>query len=195
MKTLLIAATAAAALTATTASAQQISPEWYVRGDVGGTFNTRIEGHNGPRSDSGWGVDAGVGRSFGNGLRLEGEALYLDGSGKGRSADVKTTGAFLNAYYDFRRNSAWQPYLGAGLGVAQVRTSDGLGAVHGHDTGFAYQFKVGVSHPFNDRLTGDLSYRYLRVEDVKIGAGPASIDGAYDTSAVMVGLRYKLGSF
>lgn len=195
MKTLLIAAASAAALTATAASAQQIDPQWYVRGDVGGTFASRIDGRNGARSDSGWGIDAGVGRSLGNGFRVEGEALYLDGSGKNHSADVQTTGAFLNGYYDFRRGSAWQPYVGAGVGVAQVRTSGGTALVHGEDTRFAYQLKAGVSHPFNDRLTGDLGYRYLRVEDVKIGTGPAAINGAYGTSAVMVGLRYKFGAF
>jgi opacity protein-like surface antigen len=195
MKTLLIAAASVAVLAATAASAQQIDPQWYVRGDVGGAFSSRIDGRDGPRSDSGWAVDAGAGRNLGNGFRVEGEALYLDGKGKDRSADVKTTGAFLNGYYDFLAGADWQPYVGAGVGVAQVKTSGGTGLVHGDDTRFAYQFKVGVSHPFNERLTGDIGYRYLGVNDVKIGTGPGAISGTYDTSAIMVGLRYKLGAF
>jgi opacity protein-like surface antigen len=195
MKTLLITAAAAAALSATAASAQAIDPQWYVRGDVGGTFSSRIDGNNGPRSDGGWAVDVGVGRSLGTGFRAEGEALYLDGKGKSGSADIQTTGALLNGYYDFLPGSAWQPYVGAGVGVAQVRTSGGTLAPHGNDTRFAYQFKVGVSHPFNDRLTGDLAYRYLGVNDIRIGTGAGALRGTYDTSAITVGLRYKLGGF
>lgn len=193
MKTLLIAAVSAATLAAGAASAQQIDPQWYVRGDVGGTFSSRIEQNAGPRSDSGWAIDAGVGRSLGTGFRAEGEVVYFDGSGKGNSPDLKVTGGFLNGYYDFLQGTAWQPYVGAGVGIAQVKTSGGLLANHGDDTRFAYQFKVGVSHPFNDRMTGDLSYRYLGVNDLQIGSGPGEIRGTYDTSAITVGLRYKLG--
>jgi opacity protein-like surface antigen len=192
MKALIIAAASAAALaaSASAASAQTAGSGWYVRGDAGATFDSRIDQSGGPRSDSGWTVGAGVGKDLGNGLRAEGEFVYLDNNGKHSSGDIKTTAGFLNGYYDFARDTAWRPFIGAGIGLAQVKV-DGGGLADGDDTGFAYQFKAGVAHPITDQLTGELAYRYLGVKDVQIGSGPGRIDGDYTTSAVTVGLRYS----
>jgi opacity protein-like surface antigen len=190
MRALTAVAVAATALSATAAAAQDSG--WYVRGDVGGNFQSEINGRSSAKGDTGWTVSGAVGRQIGDGFRGEGEVLYLDSSGKHSGAgDLKTVAGLLNGYYDFNRQGAWQPFVGAGVGFAQVKV-DG-GPSNGDDTGFAYQFKVGVAHPFNDRLTGEVAYRYLGVNGLEFGAGPGRVNGDFSTQAVTVGLRYKLG--
>jgi len=190
IRTLTAVVVATTALSATAAAAQDAG--WYVRGDVGGNFQSEVGGRPSAKGDSGWVVSGAAGREIGDGFRGEGEVLYLDSSGKHAGAgDLKTIAGMVNGYYDFSRQGAWRPFVGAGVGFAQVKV-DG-GPSDGDDTGFAYQFKVGVAHPFSDRLTGELAYRYLGVNGLEFGRGPGGIDGDFSTQAVTVGLRYKLG--
>ncbi len=57
---------------------------------------------------------------------MEAEVLYLQSDGKhAASGDLKTVAGMLNGYYDFNREGAWQPFVGAGIGVAQVRVNGG----------------------------------------------------------------------
>jgi opacity protein-like surface antigen len=189
MKTLLLASVfAASALTATVASAQ----DWYVRGDVGGTFSSDLDGAATRDLDEGLALSLGAGYQLNDNIRLEGELAHLQGDVSGPlGGDVKVLGGFANAYYDFNPNGQFQPFVGAGIGLARVDVDSG--AIDDDDTGFAYQFKAGVAHPFNERLTGEVAYRYVGVTDITAGAGPSRVDGDYTTSAVTVGLRYKLG--
>jgi opacity protein-like surface antigen len=192
LRVLTAVAIAATALTATAAAAQDASTGWYVRGDVGANFQGQVNGTPSAKGDTGWMVSGGVGREIGDGFRGEGEVLYMDGDGKHTGAgDLKTVAGMVNGYYDFNRGGAFQPFVGAGLGFAQVKV-DG-GRLDGDDTGFAYQLKAGVSHPFNDRLTGEVAYRYFGVNGIQFGHGLTRVNGDYSTQAVTVGLRYKLG--
>lgn len=183
---LFLATFAAATLAAGAAAAE---PSWYVQGNAGATFGSRLDADPANiKGKAGWDVSAAAGRDFGNGLRLETELAYLSADAKnGRAGKTETLGGFVNGYYDFLPDSAWRPFVGAGVGLAQVKYRGG------DDSGFAYQFKAGVAHPINDRLTGEIAYRYLGVTGVEAGAGPRHFDGDYRTSAVTVGLRYTLG--
>ncbi|WP_165837139.1 outer membrane protein [Phenylobacterium hankyongense] len=188
--TLAAAAVAATALSASAAAAQDAN--WYVRGDIGGNFNSRIDGSPSVKGDNGWALSGAVGREVMDGVRVEEEITYLQSDGKnGSSGKLETTAGLVNAYYDFNRQGAWRPFVGAGLGVGQVKIDGGPNS--GDDTGFAYQFKVGLAHPINDRLTAEVAYRYLGVTGVRLGAAPGGIHGDYTDQAATVGLRYKFG--
>ncbi|HZZ68492.1 MAG TPA: outer membrane beta-barrel protein [Phenylobacterium sp.] len=199
MKSLILAAVSAATLLVVPAAASAApgaadDNSWYVRGDAGGTFDARIDGTNGPKSDTGWTLDGGVGKSFGNGWRAEGQLLYLDNSGKSGAGDTKVFGGFANGFYDFLPGSQWRPFLGAGIGVAQVKEDNGPAtAPHGDKTVFAYQLQAGIAHPFNDQLTGEVAYHYLGAPSVKFGSDTARVNGDFGASLVTVGLRYKFG--
>lgn len=187
MKSLTLAAVAAATTFAASAAAAQ-DANWYVQGNAGASFESRLDATPDRKGDTGWAVSGAVGREFSNNLRAEAEVAYLQGDNKGATpGKTSTVGGFVNGYYDFNRGGAWQPFVGAGVGLAQVKSRGD------DDTGFAYQLKAGVAHPFNDRLTGEIAYRYLGVTDVKAGVGPTRFDGDYHTNAVTVGFRYKLG--
>lgn len=191
MKTLLLASVfAASALTAGAAAAQDTG--WYVRGDVGSTFESKIDSTPEREADDGLALSLGAGYQLNDNIRIEGELAHLQGDLSGASGgDAKTLAGFANAYYDFNPGGQWKPFVGAGIGFGQVKIDSG--AIDDDDTGFAYQLKAGVGYEFNEKLTGELGYRYLGVTGVELGNGPGRIDGDYTAHAVTVGLRYKLG--
>lgn len=193
MKTSLKTAFVAAAILAGSAGAASAQDaNWYVRGDVGGAFQGEVDGTPKAKADSGWAGAIGGGREFGNGLRAEGELLYLKGDLKGPAGgDLKTLGGFANLYYDFNRGGQVQPFVGAGVGFAQVKADSRL--VDDDDTGFAYQAKAGVAYKINDKWTGEVAYRYVGVTDVSLGGGASKLSGDFNSQAVTVGVRYKIG--
>ncbi|WP_374573990.1 outer membrane protein [Phenylobacterium sp.] len=191
--TLMAATAAAAGVVALAGSASAQDAGWYVQGNLGGDFQSKIDGSPSAKAKNGWAVSGAGGYALGNGFRVEGEALYLDGDVKGSAGGTaKTWAGFANGYYDFKTNSNFTPFVGAGIGFANVKV-DG-GAVNDDDTGFAYQLKTGVDYKFNDRLTGEAAYRYLGVTSVTLGSGANRLDGDFTDQALTVGLRYKLGS-
>ena len=68
-------------------------------------------------------------------------------------------------------NSAFTPYLSAGLGFAKVEVNDlnvpgsGLPNSNDDDTVFAYQVGVGVGYAVNEKVTIDAKYRYFATSD------------------------------
>lgn len=194
MKTYYIAPIVAAVALAAGGSATAQDAGWYVRGELGGSTSGELDADSAPVDlDSGWVVGGAGGYAFSNGVRAEGELLYmsndLDTVSEG---DITTLGAFANIAYEFNSQSRIRPFVGAGVGFAQVSYDDGV--VDDDDIGFAYQARAGVAYDINERLTGELAYRYLNVTDVEFGAGGASpVSGDYDNQTVTVGLRYKLG--
>lgn len=194
MKTKYIAPIAAVVALAASGSAMAQDAGWYVRGDLGGSTGGELDADSGPIDlDDGWLVGGAGGYAFSNGVRAEGELLYMDNDLDTVSeGDIATLGAFANIAYEFNQQGRIRPFLGAGVGFAQVNYDDGV--VDDDDIGFAYQAKAGVAYDINERMTAELAYRYLNVTDVEFGSGGASpVDGDYDNQAVTIGLRYKLG--
>lgn len=193
MKTSLKTAFVAAALlvgSAGAASAQDAG--WYVRGDLGAAFQGEVDGNPKLKADNGWAGAVGAGYDLGNGFRTEGELVYLKSDLKGSAGgDLKTLGGFANVYYDFNRTGTWRPFIGGGVGFAQVKAD--TRTVDDDDTGFAYQAKAGVAYKINDKWTGEVAYRYVGVTDVTLGSGVGKVDGDFNSQAVTVGVRYKIG--
>ena len=107
---------------------------------------------------------------------------------------------FANLYYDFRNDSAFVPYIGAGIGMSfnylgfdlhrggdDVSRSDST-------TNFAWNVGAGVAYNVNDALYIDAAYRYvdlgyteasgsLRGDQIKVGSRPYNHE-------FMLGLRF-----
>jgi opacity protein-like surface antigen len=183
-RSLFVAALSAVLLTGGAAAA---ADDWYVQGNVGGGFASHF-GDAAQDGDAGWAASGAVGREFGNGWRADVEALYLGAqnrsSGRGHT---EVAGGFVNGYYDFNRGQPLEPFIGAGVGFANVRGADA------EDTGFAYQLKAGLAHPFSDNLTGEIAYRFVDVTGLRGGERASAFHGDYSSSAVTVGLRYRFG--
>lgn len=168
-----------------------IDPQWYVRGDLGATFQGEINGTPKVKGKTGWTLDAAAGRRIDDRFRAEGELLYSEADQKIGDGQIKVTAGLANGLYDFDTGTRLRPFVGAGVGIGQVKLD--RGGVRGDDTGFAYQLRTGVSYPINDRLSAEVGYRYLGINDVKIGSGVQALRGDYHDQAITAGLSYKLG--
>ena len=124
------------------------------------------------------------------------------------SADIKAQWNLqtlsLNAYWDFHNDTAFTPYIGAGLGLGFIRSkyevsvkADGLDAsksVNDTKTVFAWNVGAGVSYAVTDNLSADLAYRFLglgysQTEKTFYGY-PAKIGMAPYANEFSLGLRY-----
>jgi len=119
--------------------------------------------------------------------------------------------AMANVIYDFFPNSSFRPFIGAGIGVNYVdmdfggRFNDnpafGGFKVDDNDTAFAWQFIGGLAFDFTERLTGDLTYRYLDGNDMRFASEttanpllitpPGDLEGQYEDQSLTFGLRYS----
>jgi opacity protein-like surface antigen len=162
--------------------------------------------------DTGYGLSASYGYNTGKvwslgGFRPEIEVGYnqadvdghtLNGGSTldGSTGDVDTFYAMANLIHDFDTGSAFVPYLGAGLGYANV-SYNGFGVAAIPDVlddsagALAYQGIVGLGYEVSQQLTLTLDYRYFATDDidVKTGAGrDTSLKG--DQNKFNVGMRY-----
>ena len=119
-----------------------------------------------------------------------------------------------NVLYDFMPDSTINPFVGAGLGVNQIKVDGLLGqfstvtgaisaanpayqnlAISKSDTTIAYQLIAGLAWKATDRLDVDLTYRYLGGADSSFKSTgshalqPGEFKGAYRDGAATVGLR------
>src|SRR5689334_6208097 len=102
MKQALMCVAAVAGLGLAGAVHAQVAPDssWYVRGDAGAAFQPELNSTPKVKGDTGWSVDAAVGRSFGA-FRTEGQLLYSQADQKVGDGETKVLAGMLNGYYDF----------------------------------------------------------------------------------------------
>lgn len=211
------AAAAAMALIASQSHAQERWPRWYAGLSGGPTFldDSDIGGASTGELDydttGGFGVVSlgymppSAFQPFSN-MRLEAELGYhhsgIDGVTIGGTPVANPRGAVQmisymgNVYYDFRNDSQWTPYLGAGAGGARVSLSknSGLGNTGGNDNVFAYQFMGGIGYSPRSLPQTEwvLGYRYFAIQDpeFRTATTPVEIED-YNTHNVEIGGRFR----
>lgn len=107
---------------------------------------------------------------------------YYWGGGVTQSVESKfqVQTLFINTYLDIPTGTAFTPYVGAGAGVAFVKTKldDSAsfldiykvsGSSSETETNFAWNVGVGAAYSFNEHLALDVNYRYA-----DFGSGKAS---------------------
>jgi opacity protein-like surface antigen len=171
----------------------------YISGNLGAVIVEDSDFDAGPLSgeftfDTGFGFVAALGSSFQNGGRVEAELGYrkndfdevkFDGIGKADiDGDISALSGMGNAYYDFSTKGSFSPFIGAGLGFANIEV-DLDGASSEDDTVFAYQFILGGSFASSETLSVDLQYRYFATDDPEFDG----VDAEYSTHNFMIGLR------
>lgn len=119
----------------------------------------------------------------------------------GPQADLSFNTHFLmsNVYYDFKNRSRLTPFVGVGVGGANVSAVESNGASGGSDWAFAYQARAGVSLAVADNLSVDVEYLFVRTRALSFGpdefvdetSGFARIDGdVFQSSSVLGSLRF-----
>ena len=102
----------------------------------------------------------------------------------------------LNGYFDIPTYTAFHPYIGAGIGMAQVKNrmaflnTDTI--TKRRENNFAYQLMAGVAYNLNYHWTLDLGYRYVDNGDTSwdIAGGAAKIDFDSKEHQITAGVRY-----
>ncbi len=203
MKKQILMATVSACLMAlpSIASANDDDNGWYLRGNVGygAITDTDFTGDlvGSTQGEGNVAGSFGIGYDFDNNWRLEldGFQLWNDMGFLGAntsSSDLRLTTGMLNAIYDFSDFGNWEPYIGAGIGIARARLSAQAHAAAAWgsvtrsaacpnadicvfdraDTGTAWQLLAGLGYNISDKLVWDTQYRYLNVGDLDFdGAG------------------------
>ncbi|WP_299365412.1 outer membrane beta-barrel protein [uncultured Paracoccus sp.] len=208
------AAVAIAALVggAEMASAQAFSlGEVYVKGFGGATWPSSLDStltENGTQialpsfdHDTGYTLGAAVGAAVTPNLSTEIEYAYRNADftvtdrGEGDQADGDTSArAFMfNALYMFDGMGATgvvQPYLGGGIGGANVEMSAG-GQDFDAETLLAYQLIGGVDYELNPKVSLYAEGRWFQTKSGDFdGPDDESFDGKFETFDLLVGMRY-----
>lgn len=184
-------------------------PGWYAGAGLGAsigvdpTIRNEATGQFGAEDRAvGLAELADVGYGWANGLRLEGEYFHnqnnvksvagLDGAGGHVSNNI----LFLNALYDFKTETRFTPYIGAGVGpdFASVTNAgaSGAGYLTGDAVVGAYQGIAGVAAQLDRNWSVSADYRYVGSFDPKVGnsaGGEGRIENA--SHNIILGVRYS----
>ncbi|UCH75265.1 MAG: porin family protein [Rhodospirillales bacterium] len=176
---------------ATTAGAEA----WYAGGY--GAINYT---HDGSTNDAG--VDAsydfglGLGGYFGfhvqENIRLEGELSYRTNDIDSRggvpiAGKVESLALMANAFVDFKLKSNVEPYIGAGIGAADVDYR--ISGIDYTDTVLALQVMGGFATGIAPTVDLTVDYRLFLTDEVRVGSGVGWGRVDYVNSAVTVGIR------
>jgi len=169
----------------------------YVSGNVGAVWLEKTDfGDEAEITfDTGFGITAAIGNAFENGLRGEVEFGYRtsdvddfdsDLGSDSNNGDISTISLMVNGYYDFMPKETICPFIGAGIGYANVDGDfDELGS--DDDNVFAYQVAVGVAFAINPQTKIDVQYRYFDTDDGDFD----DLEVEYGTHNAMLGVRYS----
>lgn len=214
-KQLFVSALLAALLLSTAAHAQDRWPRWYV-GLSGGVTYLQDSDLDGTTSgdvsfDNGWSgnVQLGYLPAFGGGalnnLRFEGEVGYrsndadtlrFGGTGGSASDNISATTYMVNALYDIDMGTPYKPYVGAGIGVAdlKLKARNAAATFDSGDSAFAWQLLAGVGFApaSTPNVEWDLGYRFLRAESVEFTSNTGvNVDADYDSHSVEAGAKFR----
>jgi len=117
--------------------------------------------------------------------------VVADGQG-----DISQSALFANVYFDFNKSGAFQPYIGGGVGFADVSVDYSPSAVQIIDDGetkFAYQAKAGVTFAFDSPIEvfGEAAYRATSDIETDNSLFPGTLDIENKQTSFSAGVRYK----
>lgn len=158
----------------------------YASGNFGlvSVNDSDLSGNEELSFDQGFGLTGAIGNGF-EGLRGEVELAYRTNDLDNFSGDISSVAVMGNLLIDLPLNEVVRPFLGAGIGLANVE-ADSRNFGDDDDTVFAYQAIAGLGFPLTHVTTLDLQYRYFGTADADI----RGTDVEYQTHNFFAGLRY-----
>jgi opacity protein-like surface antigen len=212
----------------------EIGSAWYLRGDIGykvytspnGTYTrslTNIEDYTNVSLDEAFIIGGGFGYKFNQWFRSDVTIDYSTPANfSGRlvctgpvcgsnyldaKAQISTWTILANAYFDLGTWAGLTPYIGGGIGTANVRVKDyqhnnppanpaGFRAIGSDNTdwNFAWALTAGASYDMTSNLLLDVNYRYASLGSVyttdQVGRGIDIED--IDAHEFRVGVRFLI---
>lgn len=106
----------------------------------------------------------------------------------------------LNAYWDINTGTKFVPYVGAGVGYANIRETAYVSNQYAtetakdHEDNLAWQVSAGVSYEVTEDLDAELGWRYTDYGDIKNTATQAGYQSSakrdYNSHEILLGMRY-----
>lgn len=117
--------------------------------------------------------------------------LVADGQG-----EIDGIYYLANAYYDFNTDGRIQPYLGVGIGVADIDVDyspSGVGIIDDGETLFAYQFKAGTTFKATEQIDIFVEYAYRATDDIDTDNDlfPGTLEIENQQNLVLAGARFN----
>lgn len=148
--------------------------------------------------DDGFGVGVAYGRWFDPRRHWRGEVELSyrendvdDVAGIGSDGELNALTGMVNGYYDFTPNARFSPYVGAGVGFADVEADrvalPGSVEIDDDDSVFAYQAMVGANYELTSSVDFFGELRYLGADDPELNGR----ESEYETFTGLAGLRYR----
>ncbi|PCI40271.1 MAG: hypothetical protein COB46_07300 [Rhodospirillaceae bacterium] len=144
-----------------------------------------------------------VGHDYGSNVRAEVElarraADLKSVAGTTASGEALATSLMINVIYDVDVDLPITPYVGIGLGLAQIKMDGaspfGGSSINDSDTVGAFQAIAGVRYALTDQVDVFGDYRYFKTADAGLvtrGGVATSMD--FSTHSGLLGLRYSFG--
>ncbi|MEI9993059.1 MAG: outer membrane beta-barrel protein [Rhizomicrobium sp.] len=102
-------------------------------------------------------------------------------------------------FHDFGQSFGVTPYVGGGIGLAQIQIGGKLGGnnlIEKNDYVFAWQLGAGASVPLSDDISFFADYRYFAADGAKLRIAPGlhggDVDADFDSHEVLLGFRLTL---
>ncbi len=172
---------------------------YYVSFGGGAHFQNDLDGRNAAGTPSTIEFDTGfvgqvvLGTNLGQDFRIEAEAAYriadydqvtAGGASAAANNDLAIATGIINVLYDIQLGSSFVPFLGAGLGVAQLDGGDagsGTQLTPGKDTTeLALQGIVGLTYQYSRAWNWILDARYLGTSDDDVDAAAITLNFRYN---------------
>ena len=111
------------------------------------------------------------------------------------NGDLRVATLMGNAYYDVHTGTAFKPYIGAGIGDADIglAKNNGFGAIKSNDNRLGYQFMTGISYTpqMMPKTDWSLGYRYLGTTAPQFATTTGNIKlDAIHASNIEFGVKY-----
>ncbi len=177
------------------------TPGYYVSGEGGVSLppdlqlNSVTLGKNHEGFGTGYTAGGAFGYDYGDGLRLELSSLYQHTdlsrlNGAAATGHLSSTTVMANATYDLLPNAQLTPYVGAGIGVANVGGQ--VNGLSGRDWKPAYQAEAGLRTDVSDHASLFGEYRFSQSESVILADATDTAHQHFSDHALLAGVSFKL---
>lgn len=119
----------------------------------------------------------------------------------GYKIESKIQTVMWNSYYDLDTGTKFTPYIGVGIGYANIKEKAGVAnqydsqSAKDSEDNFAWNISTGVSYEISSNMDAELGYRYTDYGSVKNsenrGYYSSNAKRDYDSHEIMLGLRYN----
>lgn len=138
-----------------------------------------------------WRVEAELSRSF-NGIE---NFTFNNGNvNTYSSGGINQTYALANAWYGFRNQSAFVPYLGGGFGLGWADGNLGSAARATAPAALAFQVGAGVTYKISDRFSIDVGYRFKAMTGLNATVTTSSGSPAHLDQTTIGSHNFQIGA-